>query len=405
MAGIGSTVKSLKCAFCGRDRARVGRLVVSRGTAICDGCIAALYREADAAWLPAEGGPSPRHLLAELDRRIVGQDAAKRVLAVAGYRHFRRRQHRRRHEEDGWLPKANILLVGPSGSGKTRLVETLGRVLSVPFASIDVMALTRTGYAGRDVASIAGQLLDAANDDPEEARFGIVHLEGVDKLAAAFGPDVAGAGVQQELLGMLEGAGIVQPQERGGMEAMYGPAVLETADVLFLASGVFEGIGRIVADRCGRDRPCAIEPVDLIAFGLLPEFVGRFPIVVELEAPGESDLLRMLTEPEDAPLNQYRALLAMSGVRLEAAPEALRAIAGEALRRGTGARALRAVFEAVLLDVMFEAPSMRGLRAVRLEGAEFGALRCVLSFDRADCRAEGEPAAGRRTVEGRSAER
>lgn len=289
------------------------------------------------------------------------------------------------------MPKANILLVGPPGSGKTRLVETLGRALSAPFVSIDAAALTRTGYAGQDVASIVDRLLDAANDDPDEARFGIVHLDGVDKLAESFwtaGPDMAGAGVQQELLAMLEGAEILPSRGSGRTDAARSLAVLETTDVLFLASGVFEGIGRIVADRCGGDRPGPIEPADLMAVGLLPEFVGRFPIVVGLDPPDESTLLRMLTEPEDAPLRQYRTLLAMSGVRLDAEPEALRAIAREALRRGTGARALRTVIETVLLDVMFEAPSMPDLRAVRLEGGDFGTLRPVLSFDRAGRRVD-----------------
>lgn len=378
MTVVDGAVASLRCAFCGA-RPWAGRLIAGWSAAICEHCIAVCHREVEASPSRAGPGPSPRLLLAEMERRVVGQEAAKRVLAVAGYRHHRRRQLHFRHGEAEWLPKANILLVGPSGSGKTRLVETLGQALAVPCVPVDVSALTRAGYHGEDVDSIAERLLDAANGDPDEARFGIVHLEGVDKLAAcpsSWGPDVKGAGVQQGLLAMLEGTGIslARPHRRAD-------AVLETSDVLFVASGVFEGIERIVESRCGAGRLPAVEPADLMTFGLLPEFVGRFPVVVPFEPPDEAVLVRILTEPEDAPLRQYRTLLSMSGVRLDAAPEALRAIAREALRRGTGARALRSVLDEVLLDLMFEAPSRDDLSAVRLEGGDFETLRPVLSVE------------------------
>lgn len=387
------------CAFCGRTAVQVRFLVAGDDAAICTDCTVAVHeRLGPEIWREAGAGLSPRHLFEELGRWIVGQDSAKRILAAAGYRHHHYRQWYWRGYDPALLPKANILLVGPPGSGKTRLVEVFARALAAPFVSMDATMLTQAGYVGEDVAAIAERLVEAAGDDLDQARFGIVHLDGVDKLAgypSALGRDPSGAGVQESLLALLEGNAVELRRPRRCPRSRQQVMDLDTTNVLFLASGTFEGLDRIVAHRQDAEmavgftgRPdalrgagwlSALEPADLMAFGLLPEFVGRFPIIAPLAPPDEATLLRILAEPEDAPLRQYQALFAMSGVRLDAAPEALRAVAREALRRGTGARGLRAVLEEVLLDVMFDLPSRPDLRAMRLEGGTFTELRPVPS--------------------------
>lgn len=378
----------LRCSFCGKVEEEVGTLIAGPSAYICDHCVSdckRLVRE-ELAVPPREllkGLPTPRQLRDYLDTHVIGQDVAKRTLAVAVYNHYKRLAYRQL-EDDVEIAKSNVLLIGPSGSGKTLLAETLAKRLDVPFTVVDATSLTEAGYVGDDIESIVQKLLQACDHDPEKAARGIVYIDEIDKLARralnpSHGRDVSGEGVQQGLLRILEGTEVTVSAKSGRRQAEQ--VQIDTRDILFICGGAFSGLNDIVERRMapggmGFAAPLAsqsgaslqdLQAEDLVMFGLIPEFVGRLPVVALLDELDEAALVRVLTEPRNALVRQYAELLGFDGCALEFTPEALTAIAREALSRGTGARGLRAVVERVLLEPMYRVPAMEGLEAVVID--------------------------------------
>ncbi|MBA3944992.1 MAG: ATP-dependent Clp protease ATP-binding subunit ClpX [Herpetosiphonaceae bacterium] len=376
------------CSFCTRSQEEVQRLIAGPGGVfICDECVALctqIIAEERATKLappvPQLGRvPTPARIREQLDQYVVGQDRAKKVLSVAVYNHYKRIQAGT--EIDGVeLQKSNILLLGPTGSGKTLLAQTLARILDVPFAIADATALTEAGYVGEDVETILLRLIQAADGNIERAQVGILYIDEIDKITRkADNPsitrDVSGEGVQQALLKIIEGCVAHVPPVPGRKHPQQEYLPFDTTNVLFICGGAFEGLDQVVLQRLGQGKGIgfgrskqketaeqlnplqAIVPDDLMRFGLIPEFVGRLPVTSALEALDEHALLRILTEPRNALIKQYQKMLQLDRVELELTPDALQAIAGEAYRSGTGARALRAIVEGLLLDVMYELPS------------------------------------------------